>query len=211
MFVKKLHVWVKSGNNIPYLLLEDVSLYSCSSTKYFVARQQRKGNPLLHIHSKTEHFHSVDSYIWISYNKTGTYCCVSMAKAVTQRRHNATLQYVHCLSCFFVNCNMRYDEMEYACSAKAVRNSLLRSAKKQTVKHLCLDFRMPCVLFQCVIFHLLISVFAINYPRPSNFLRSCVAHSAPAASLTTGVRFPPAVTGMILKCIYQDSEHTTAI
>jgi len=65
-----------------------------SSTKYYVAYQERKGIPLLHLRGNTEHFHIAVSYIYAK--NLGTYCCVVMETMVTRMRHNVVSYYVVC-------------------------------------------------------------------------------------------------------------------
>jgi hypothetical protein len=47
------------------VLPEDLSMYVNSSTKYFVAGQQRKGNPFLHFFGNTQQFYIVETDICI--------------------------------------------------------------------------------------------------------------------------------------------------
>ena len=53
--------------------------------QYVVDRQVGEGNLLLHLHGTTEHFNTVDSYIYISNNKNRMYCCISTATVVHER------------------------------------------------------------------------------------------------------------------------------
>jgi hypothetical protein len=62
--------------------------------------QQCKRNPLLLFNGNTEHSCVVDNYIYSNNEKRGTYCCVSMAAAVTRTRHSVTL-YVNSLVSVF--------------------------------------------------------------------------------------------------------------
>jgi len=62
--------------------------------KYFVPRQQCKGNPVLRIHGNTKWIYTAQSYMQVNNRK---YCCLSTATMQTQTCHNVTL-YVHCLS-----------------------------------------------------------------------------------------------------------------
>jgi len=53
-----------------------------SSAKYFVSRQQCKGNPLLHFHGNTEHLillTAVRIILYLDNSAKGTHCCISMA------------------------------------------------------------------------------------------------------------------------------------
>jgi hypothetical protein len=62
--VEKLQIWLKSDKNIGYFTLRPK--YVCivdSSTKYFVAHKQCKGNLLLHFRGNTEDFYIVNRYM----------------------------------------------------------------------------------------------------------------------------------------------------
>ena len=64
--------------------------------KYYVARQQCKGNWLLHFSGTTEHFYILDTYLCANNLTRGKYCCVSMTRIVTWMR-NSVMLYVYCL------------------------------------------------------------------------------------------------------------------
>jgi hypothetical protein len=89
-------VLVNTGPHTKKNLSENYPLYvrtvdSC--TKYFVARQQCKLNPVLHLHGYTQRFYIVDSYMQVSNNTRGKHCCVLMATMVMRTRHNITYAY----------------------------------------------------------------------------------------------------------------------
>jgi hypothetical protein len=70
-----------------------------SINKYFVARQQCIGDPLLYFRGNSEYFYIVNSYMCVNNNVKGTYYCFSMATKVTRTLHNISLFVgVHCLS-----------------------------------------------------------------------------------------------------------------
>jgi hypothetical protein len=62
--------------------------------KYFMVRQQRKGNALLHSSGNTEHVYVADSHIYA--NNKGMYCYDHMATVVTVvRSYNESLYIVY--------------------------------------------------------------------------------------------------------------------
>ena len=64
--------------------------------KCYVARQQCKGNRLLHFNGTTEHFYILDTYLYANNRMRGTYCCVSMTRIVTWMP-NSVMLFVYCL------------------------------------------------------------------------------------------------------------------
>ena len=69
-FVYILHIWLKSDKkyralctNINYVHIVD------SSTKYFAARRQCQGSPLLRFHGNTHWFYIVDNYMYLNSTK----------------------------------------------------------------------------------------------------------------------------------------------
>jgi hypothetical protein len=64
-----------------------------SCMKYFVAREQCKGNPLFHVREKTNNF-----ILLTAKCRLVTHCCVLVAINITRTPQNFTL-YVLCFSC----------------------------------------------------------------------------------------------------------------
>lgn len=58
--------------------------------KYFVARQECKGNPLFHFHGNNKHFYIVDSYTYGD-NKKEKESLILMATMFRQTRNNVML------------------------------------------------------------------------------------------------------------------------
>ena len=70
-------------------LFQKISLFL--NTPRVSARQQYKGNKMLHLLGSTEHFYIVISYMYVTNNTKVTHCCFYMAKVVTRTRRSMTL------------------------------------------------------------------------------------------------------------------------
>jgi len=80
---------VNQGKNTDIYSKYVILIIVNSATKYFVARQECKSNPLLHFQDNSKHFYIVDSYTYGD-NKKEKKCCVFMVTMLRRTRNNVT-------------------------------------------------------------------------------------------------------------------------
>ena len=97
-FAEQIQNWLKLVNSIGHFTYRRRYVYIVdNSTKYFVAPQRCKGNPLLRLHGNTEHFCIVHIHMEVNSSAKGMYSNVSLATFVTRMFHSVILC-VYCLS-----------------------------------------------------------------------------------------------------------------
>jgi hypothetical protein len=69
-------------------LKDKKKIISNNSTKYLVVREHCKGNTMLHFNGNNEHFCNVDSYVYATNVKIGSYCYVFMVTIYNLMHNN---------------------------------------------------------------------------------------------------------------------------